>query len=153
PETLDRTSLKKLSAGSQVNLERALSATARFGGHIVTGHIDGTARIAEIRKDDNAVIIRFACPEELMTFIIEKGSVAVDGISLTVASLDTDSFTVSVIPHTGKQTTLLTKKTGDIVNIENDILGKYVERFTRRREQPAPAPCAITEEYLREKGF
>lgn len=153
PETMDRTSLGCLSAGSPVNLERALSSSARFGGHIVTGHVDGTAKVAGIQRDDNAILMRFSCSSDLMGFIIGKGSVAVDGISLTVASCDDNSFTVSVIPHTGKATTLLSKKTGDIVNIENDIIGKYVGRFVRRQEKSAEAPCTITEAYLRERGF
>ncbi len=153
PETLDRTSLGALSAGSRVNLERALSSSARFGGHIVTGHVDGTAVISAVRRDENAVIMEFSCDAVLMANIIEKGSVAVDGISLTVAALTAGSFRVSVIPHTGRSTTLLGKKTGDIVNIETDIIGKYVERFVSRRNVGRENPCIMTEEYLRGRGF
>ena len=152
PETLDRTSLSLLSAGSHVNLERAMSASGRFGGHIVTGHIDGTAKVSDIRKDDNAVILRFTCSKEQMEGIIEKGSVAVDGISLTVASVDRDSFTVSVIPHTGKETTLLERKKGEIVNLETDVIGKYVAKFVGKGEEKRSS-FSITEEYLRERGF
>ena len=153
PETLDRTSLSLLSTGSHVNLERAMSAAGRFGGHIVTGHIDGTAIVSDIRKDDNAVIIRFTCTKEQMEGIIAKGSVAIDGISLTVASVDKDSFTVSVIPHTGKETILLERKRGDIVNLETDVIGKYVAKFIAKTETKTPAVSRITEEYLRERGF
>lgn len=153
PETIDRTSLSLLSTGSPVNLERAMSAAGRFGGHIVTGHIDGTATVSDIRKDDNAVIIRFSCSKEQMEGIIEKGSVAIDGISLTVASVDGNTFTVSVIPHTGKETTLLSRKRGDLVNLETDVIGKYVAKFIGREKSTAPAPSKITEEYLRERGF
>ena len=153
PETIDRTSLSLLSTGSPVNLERAMSAAGRFGGHIVTGHIDGTAVVSDIRKDDNAVIIRFTCSAEQMEGIIEKGSVTIDGISLTVASVENNSFTVSVIPHTGKETTLLSRKRGDLVNIETDVIGKYVAKFIGRTETKTPAPSRITEEYLRERGF
>lgn len=150
PETMKRTSLEKLSAGSKVNLERALASFGRFGGHIVTGHIDGTAKICEAKKDGNAVLMSFSCGENLMNYIIEKGSVAVDGISLTVASVSKDFFTVSVIPHTAKSTTLALKKVGDVVNIENDILGKYIERLVNRGKQSG---CKFTEEYLKENGF
>ncbi|HJJ69810.1 MAG TPA: riboflavin synthase, partial [Methanocorpusculum sp.] len=117
------------------------------------GHIDGTATVSDIRKDDNAVIIRFSCTKEQMEGIIEKGSVAIDGISLTVVSVDKDSFTVSVIPHTGKETILLTRKRGDIVNLETDVIGKYVAKFISRTEIKTPAVSKITEEYLRERGF
>ncbi len=152
PETLNRTSLSLLSTGSHVNLERALSSSARFGGHIVTGHIDGTATVSDIRRDDNALIFSFTCTKEQMNYIIEKGSVSLDGISLTVASVTRDGFTVSVIPHTAKSTTLFERKRGDIVNLETDVIGKYVAKFVGR-ETPTKEPSRITEEYLRERGF
>lgn len=129
-ETVSRSSLGMLRAGSKVNLERAMPANGRFGGHIVSGHIDGTGNIAALRSDENAVWITISISEKISRYIVEKGSVAIDGISLTVAQESPGKFSVSVIPHTGKETTLLKKKVGDIVNIENDVIGKYIERFT-----------------------
>jgi len=149
-ETLDRTSLSVLKTGSRVNLERAMPANGRFGGHIVTGHVDGTGTISSIRRDEKTVWVTFAAGPSILKYIIEKGSIAVDGISLTVASVNTDSFSVAVIPHTEKSTTLLTKSRGDQVNLECDMLGKYVERFVNRNE---PKKCVITEKFLTESGF
>lgn len=128
-ETMNRSSLGKLKPGSHVNLERAMSAEGRFGGHIVSGHIDGTGSITSIKKDDNAVWYTIAAPENIMRYIIEKGSIAIDGISLTVAKVTDNDFSVSIIPHTIKETTLGEKKIGDIVNLENDLIGKYVEKL------------------------
>lgn len=128
-ETMNRSSLGKLKLGSHVNLERAMSAEGRFGGHIVSGHIDGTGSITSIKKDDNAVWYTIAAPENIMRYIIEKGSIAIDGISLTVAKVTDKDFSVSIIPHTIKETTLGEKRVGDIVNLENDLIGKYVEKL------------------------
>lgn len=128
-ETMNRSSLGKLKPGSHVNLERAMSAEGRFGGHIVSGHIDGTGSITSIKKDDNAVWYTIDAPENIMRYIIEKGSIAIDGISLTVAKVTDKDFSVSIIPHTIKETTLGEKKIGDIVNLENDLIGKYVEKL------------------------
>lgn len=128
-ETLRRSSLGSLQQGSQVNLERAMAADGRFGGHIVSGHIDGTGRIAAMTPEDTAVWVEIEASEGLLRYIVEKGSIAIDGISLTVAKVTEKSFAVSLIPHTGAETTLLRRKPGDIVNLENDIVGKYVERF------------------------
>lgn len=128
-ETMRRTSLGMLSKGSKVNLERAMAADGRFGGHIVSGHIDGTGRICDFTKEDNAVWVTISADANILRYIIEKGSIAIDGISLTVAYVDNSVFKVSLIPHTAKETTLLTKKTGDLVNLENDIIGKYVEKL------------------------
>ena len=128
-ETMNRSSLGKLKPGSHVNLERAMSAEGRFGGHIVSGHIDGTGSITSIKKDDNAVWYTIAAPENIMRYIIEKGSIAIDGISLTVAKVTDKDFSVSIIPHTIKETTLGEKRVGDIVNLENDLIGKYVEKL------------------------
>lgn len=128
-ETLRRSSLGSLQQGSQVNLERAMAADGRFGGHIVSGHIDGTGRIAAMTPEDVAVWVEIDASESLLRYIVEKGSIAIDGISLTVAKVTEKSFAVSLIPHTGAETTLLRRKPGDIVNLENDIVGKYVERF------------------------
>lgn len=128
-ETMNRSSLGKIKPGSHVNLERAMSAEGRFGGHIVSGHIDGTGSITSIKKDDNAVWYTIAAPENIMRYIIEKGSIAIDGISLTVAKVTDKDFSVSIIPHTIKETTLGEKRVGDIVNLENDLIGKYVEKL------------------------
>lgn len=122
-ETLNRSSLGKLSVGSSVNLERAMAANGRFGGHMVSGHIDGTGTISEMKEDDNAVWIWIDTPEMLMNYIVEKGSIAIDGISLTVAKVEEGRFAVSIIPHTFKATALGKKQAGDIVNLENDIIG------------------------------
>lgn len=128
-ETLRRSSLGGLQRGSYVNLERAMAADGRFGGHIVSGHIDGTGTIAAMKKEDNAVWVTIDTPKHLLKYIVEKGSIAIDGISLTVAKVTEKSFLVSLIPHTGENTILLQKKPGDVVNLENDIVGKYVERL------------------------
>ncbi|WP_294429037.1 riboflavin synthase [uncultured Treponema sp.] len=132
-ETLRRTSLASLSAGSPVNLERAISADGRFGGHIVSGHIDGTGRIIKLQKEENAVWVHVSAGREILALIVEKGSIAIDGISLTVASVNETEFCVSIIPHTAKETTLLSKKVGDTVNLENDIIGKYVQKLLGAR--------------------
>lgn len=128
-ETLRRSSLGSLRAGSGVNLERAMSAASRFDGHIVSGHIDGTGRIVAIRHDDNAVWFRIVASPSILRLIVEKGSIALDGISLTVAELYESSFSVSTIPHTRKSTNLSSRQVGDVVNLENDLIGKYVERL------------------------
>lgn len=128
-ETMNRSSLGKLRSGSAVNLERAMSANGRFGGHIVAGHIDGTGTITNIRRDDNAVWYTIRTTEEILRYIIEKGSIAIDGISLTVASVSKIDFSVSVIPHTAEKTTLSQRKAGDTINLENDCIGKYVEKL------------------------
>lgn len=130
-ETLSRSNLGFLKKGSFVNLERAMSATGRFGGHFVSGHIDGTGTILKMKNDGNAVWIYVSCPSEILNLIVEKGSIAIDGISLTVASVSEKDFSVSVIPHTRSETNLLSKKEGDTVNLENDIIGKYVERLMK----------------------
>ena len=131
-ETLHRSSLSKICAGSRVNLERAMLNNGRFGGHIVSGHVDGVGTIKSIEKDGIAVWYTVHTKPEILRYIVEKGSVAIDGISLTVARVGEGDFAVSVIPHTAKATTLAEKKIGDIVNLENDIVGKYVERFMLR---------------------
>ena len=120
PETAERSSLGKCRPGDKVNLERAMAADGRFGGHIVSGHIDGTGRIESLEDDGIAVWVSIRAEKALLKYIVEKGSVAIDGISLTVAYVDGDRFKVSVIPHTGEATMLLEKKPGDTVNLEND---------------------------------
>lgn len=158
-ETLRRSSLGNLSKGSRVNLERAMHANGRFGGHIVSGHIDGTGTIVSKAREDNAVWVTINTDKRILKYIVEKGSIAIDGTSLTVATVnDSDStFSVSVIPHTAKETIILGKGAGDIVNIENDVIGKYVERLLAFREEPVnsannSAP-EITMDFLMENGF
>lgn len=129
PETVSRTALGELVSGSPVNLERALSLQTRLGGHIVSGHIDGTGRIADRRQDDTALWLTIECDSKLLRYIIEKGSVTLQGVSLTVARVDERAFAVSLIPHTQAATTLHQAKVGDLVNIENDIIAKYVEKL------------------------
>lgn len=153
PETLRRTNLGMLSPGSSVNLERALAADGRFGGHIVTGHIDGIGTISAARREENAVWVTVEAPQHIMELIVEKGSVAVDGVSLTVAGLTKHSFCVSLIPHTGGRTILLSKKAGDPVNLENDIIGKYIRKLAAAPVPVRESESRITETFLREHGF
>ena len=129
PETLDKSGLGRLSSGDPVNLERAMRLSDRLGGHIVTGHIDCVATVAERREESGNIIFSFRIHPENCRYVIEKGSVAIDGISLTVNSVTSDSFSVNIIPHTVQMTTLRFKKPGDTVNIETDIIGRYVERL------------------------
>ena len=134
-ETMRRSSLGELKQGSKVNLERAMLCNGRFGGHIVSGHIDGTGTIRNTEKEDNAVWVTIAAAPDILKYIVEKGSIAIDGISLTVAFVDDEVFKVSIIPHTASETTLLTKNKGDKVNLENDIVGKYVEKLMNYNKQ------------------
>lgn len=129
PETVNRTALSQLKAGSEVNLERALTLNSRLGGHIVSGHIDGTGIIVDIRRDDNAVWITISCGSSMLRYIINKGSIAIQGVSLTVAEVFSDRFSVSLIPHTQKVTTLHSVRIGDMVNLETDVMAKYAERL------------------------
>lgn len=151
-ETLNRSSLGALVPGSPVNLERAMAANGRFGGHMVAGHIDGTGTITARRQDDNAVWYTVSAAPSLLRYIVEKGSIAIDGISLTVASVAVDRFSVSVIPHTAAVTVLGRKRPGDIVNLETDIIGKYVEKLLRPAADTAPKG-GISLEFLMENGF
>ncbi len=152
-ETLRRTSLGKMKSGSRVNLERAMAADGRFGGHMVAGHVDAPGTIASMEKDDNAIWITVRTPPDILKYIVEKGSIAIDGISLTVARVDDKSFAVSVIPHTGASTTLLEKKPGDMVNLETDMIGKYVEKLLGLNREEEKPQSGITEEFLRNHGF
>ena len=154
-ETVRRTNLSSMRAGSRVNLERALQLGSRFGGHIVSGHIDGTGVITDMTREDNAVWITVRCGGNLLRYMIEKGSIAIDGISLTLAYVDNECFKVSVIPHTGEETTLLKKKPGDTVNLECDLIGKYVEKLLQPREEEKPAEGSggLDMNFLRENGF
>ena len=137
PETLKRTSLSIVKRGDKVNLERAMAADRRFGGHIVSGHIDGTGIIREYKNDGNAVWVTIGADPAILKGVVMKGSIAIDGISLTVAYVDDTCFKVSIIPHTGEETTLLKKKAGDPVNLETDIIGKYVEKLLAPYTSPA----------------
>ncbi|MBO4992293.1 MAG: riboflavin synthase [Firmicutes bacterium] len=143
PETLRRTNLGRLGVGDPVNLERAMAADGRFGGHIVSGHIDGTGTIAQRKPEGNAILVTIQAPSHIMDLIVEKGSIAIDGISLTVASLEYDRFQVSIIPHTGEETILLKKNVGRAVNLENDIVGKYVQKLLEQRS-PADTGNRLT---------
>ncbi|MBQ4347540.1 MAG: riboflavin synthase [Firmicutes bacterium] len=148
-ETLNRSSLGALRTGSRVNLERAMPADGRFGGHIVAGHIDGTGTVSAIKKDSNAIWYTIRTKPEILKYIIEKGSIAIDGISLTVAKLDSVSFSVSIIPHTVQHTNLSERKMGDTVNLENDCVGKYVEKLL----MPNKPSSGITADFLSKHGF
>lgn len=152
-ETLARTNLGLLEPGDRVNLERALRLGDRLGGHLVTGHIDGVGRIKRRREEDIAVLLEIEAPPEVMRYMVKKGSVAVDGVSLTVADVGRQSFLVSLIPHTAGRTTLGAKKPGEAVNLEADIIGKYVERLLAFRHRGDGALQGITLEFLGEHGF
>jgi len=147
PETLRRSNLGLLKTGDSVNLERALTLLSRIGGHLVQGHIDGTGKIINRNLEQDAVVMRFETTPEIMRYIVRRGFVAVDGISLTVTERDERSFTVSLVQHTQMNTTLFGRKTGDTVNIENDIIAKYVEALTG-----APSG-GVTLDFLQEHGF
>lgn len=150
-ETIDRSSLAHLAVGSAVNLERAMSANGRFGGHLVAGQVDGIGQISHIRRDDTAVWYSIHTAPAILRYVVEKGSVTVDGISLTVAAVDREGFSISTIPHTVSQTNLHDRHEGDIVNLETDLIGKYVEKLLR----PAPEEThsSITREMLLRYGF
>ena len=153
PETLRRTNLGRLNSDSRVNLERAMAAGGRFGGHIVSGHIDGVGTIRSMRREENAVWVTIAAPTPILRLIVEKGSIAIDGVSLTVAEVTSESFSVSIIPHTGAQTILLSKRPGEQVNLENDVGGKYVQRLLEPYQTETPKSGGITEEFLMQYGF
>lgn len=169
-ETLNRSSLGALKVGSKVNLERAMAANGRFGGHIVSGHIDGVGTIQKLRADDNAVWYTVGADRSLLRHVIEKGSITIDGISLTVAGVTDTSFSVSVIPHTRAVTSLSGKGVGDVVNLETDVIGKYVERLLSvgaidgsgglfggpvepSTSQQGTSPSGLTREFLIKYGF
>jgi riboflavin synthase len=140
-ETLRRSCLGALRPGDRVNLERAMAAGGRFGGHVVQGHVDGTAQILDRTPGDRWELVRFALPEGLSRYVVEKGSITVDGVSLTVAVVDDSSFTVSLIPTTLDLTTLGRKGVGDLVNLEVDVLAKYVERLLTTTTHPVKDPA------------
>ena len=154
-ETLNRSSLANAIKGASVNLERAMAADGRFGGHIVAGHVDGTGKVISIMKDDNAIWYTVQAAPGIMRYIVEKGSVTIDGISLTVAKVGADNFSISAIPHTVARTVLKDRKVGDAVNLETDIIGKYVEKllFNGQTEEQAEPENGITRDFLAKYGF
>ena len=153
PETMRKTSLGQLYRTSPVNLERALQYNGRLGGHIVTGHIDGTGSIEFIQKEDNAVWLTIASPENILRYVVMKGSVALDGVSLTAAYVDAACFRVSLIPLTADETILGAKKTGELVNIECDIMGKYIEKFLKSDSNHDGRKGGVTVELLKNNGY
>lgn len=151
-ETLNRSSLADLRPGSRVNLERAMAADGRFGGHIVAGHVDDVGTVLRTWKDDNAIWYTIGASPQVMRYVVEKGSITIDGISLTVAKVTEDSFSISAIPHTVAVTVLQDRKVGDIVNLETDIIGKYVEKLLQPKETPKQT-SGITRDFLTKYGF
>lgn len=151
-ETMRKSNLKKLMQGDKVNLERALRVGDRLGGHLVSGHIDGVGSIESFEEEDNAVWISISAPQEILKYIVYKGSIAIDGVSLTVAYVDDSMFKVSIIPHTREVTTLLKKNIGDEVNIECDMIGKYVEKFLSLKDSPS-VKKDIDINFLVDNGF
>jgi len=152
PETYRKTTLEKLSPGDKVNLERAMSAQGRFGGHFVSGHVDSTGEILTIAREENAVLLEIGAPPSTMRYIVEKGSIAVEGISLTVAKVDEKWFWLSLIPHTYALTNLQYKRKGSQLNLETDMLAKYIEKFTLLNREVQPKR-KLTLSYLQELGF
>jgi len=155
PETLKRSNLGSLHAGNPLNLERALRLGDRFGGHIVSGHIDGEGTIQNFKEDDNAIWITIKAEPSLLRYIMEKGSIAIDGISLTVVNSDESTFKVSIIPHTRHETTLCSKAPGSKVNLECDMVAKYIERFSGYGKQtPSESSSSkISMSFLEENGY
>jgi riboflavin synthase len=147
PETLDKTNLGMLKAGDGVNLERPLTLEGRLGGHLVQGHIDDTGRVISVSRRGDSILVGFETPPRLMAYIVEKGFIAVDGVSLTVVSKDNSSFQVSLVGYTRQHTILGDRRVGDTVNLEADIIAKYVEQFNRKRSS------GITIDFLQEHGF
>lgn len=155
PETMRLTVLTYLKIGDTVNLERALTLSSRLGGHIVSGHVDGLGEIVDKQKEDNAIMIKVKGSEELTKYIIKKGSVTIDGISLTVVDVGETWFSISMIPHTAAVTTLGFKNPGDFVNIENDLIGKYVEKLLicGEKKKDQGSSSKITKDFLSQYGF
>lgn len=155
-ETFNRSSLGSLKKGSVVNLERAMAANGRFGGHMVAGHVDDTGELVSVKQDDNAVWFTIKVPENIMKYCIEKGSIALDGISLTIAKLSDDTISVSMIPHTIKNTNFGYKKPGDKINLENDMVGKYIDKllhFDQQETNDKHTSSTLTMEMLKTAGF
>jgi len=153
PETLSVTTLGHLTAGAPVNLERAMKLNERIGGHLVAGHVDGVGTIRNRRQEGNAIFFTIEVPHEILRYCVVKGSVTVDGISLTINDVTDKGFSVAIIPHTAKVTTLGFKQTGDSVNLESDLIGKYVERLLQERNQLPKTTPAIDKDYLQKRGL
>lgn len=152
-ETIRKSNLNTLKIGSKVNLERALSLSTRLGGHLVSGHIDGIGYIKDLKKEDSAIWITIKTSVDILRYIVYKGSITIDGISLTIAYVDDDVFKVSIIPHTLQQTILSSKNIGDSVNLECDIIGKYVEKLLGISKPNKQQSNNINEIFLKENGF
>ncbi len=151
-ETLRRTNLGELAVGDRCNLERAMALGERLGGHLVSGHVDGVGRIRSRKNEGDSIWLTFEAPVEVMRYVVYKGSIAVDGISLTVAACESETFSISIIPHTSEQTTLTDKKDGAAVNLEADLIGKYVEKLLVPHME-SRSPSGVTMEKLKEQGY
>ncbi|WP_447976839.1 riboflavin synthase [Candidatus Nitrospira bockiana] len=153
-ETLNVTTLGTLTPGAPVNLERAMKVNQRLGGHLVAGHVDGVGTLQARRQEGNTLFLTIEAPREIVRYCVQKGSITVDGISLTINDVTDRAFSVAIIPHTAKVTTLGLKQVGDPVNLESDLIGKYVERLLQERGQAAPRPApVIDKDYLQRKGL
>jgi riboflavin synthase len=153
-ETLSVTTLGALAPGAPVNLERAMKIQSRLGGHLVAGHVDGVGAIRNRRQDGDTLLLTIEAPKEVLRYCVHKGSITVDGISLTINEVTDRSFSVAIIPHTAKVTTLGLKQSGDSVNLESDLIGKYVERLLQERGQlPQKATPVIDKDYLKKRGL
>ena len=153
PETLSVTTLGGFAVGMPVNLERAMRLNERIGGHLVAGHVDGVGRIRSRQQDANAIVLSIDAPQEILRYCVAKGSITVDGISLTINSISEQGFSVAIIPHTAKVTILGLKQVNDTVNLESDLIGKYVERLLQERSQLAKPTISIDTEYLQKRGL
>lgn len=152
-ESLRRTNLGSLKRGSVVHLERAMAADGRFGGHMVTGHIDGQGTFLSQKPEGQAVVLTIGADPEILSGIVEKGSIAIDGTSLTVMDVGKDSFRVGIIPHTGGHTSLLDRPKGYACNLETDVIGKYIQKFLAKNTESTPKKSTLTMDFLRENGF
>lgn len=152
-ESLRRTNLGSLKRGSVVHLERAMAADGRFGGHMVTGHIDGQGTFLSQKPEGQAVVLTISADPEILSGIVEKGSIAIDGTSLTVMDVGKDSFRVGIIPHTGGHTALLDRPKGYACNLETDVIGKYIQKFLAKNTESTPKKSTLTMDFLRENGF
>ncbi len=152
-ESLRRTNLGNLKRGSVVHLERAMAADGRFGGHMVTGHIDGQGTVLSQKPEGQAVVLTIGADPEILSGIVEKGSIAIDGTSLTVMDVSKDSFRVGIIPHTGGHTALLDRPKGYACNLETDVIGKYIQKFLAKNTESTPKKSTLTMDFLRENGF
>lgn len=152
-ESLRRTNLGSLKRGSVVHLERAMAADGRFGGHMVTGHIDGQGTFLSQKPEGQAVVLTIGADPEILSGIVEKGSIAIDGTSLTVMDVGKDSFRVGIIPHTGGHTALLDRPKGYACNLETDVIGKYIQKFLAKNTESTPKKSTLTMDFLRENGF